>query len=404
MGIKIFMVSFIVTSIFLLFFYIPIRLTTPISNNRTYFNAIKSINNNNNNSRTYPVTFAYLISASKGDFVKLKRLMKVLYHPGNYYLIHMDYGAPQTEHKKVAEFVANEPVFGEVGNVWVVGKPNLVTYRGPTMLATTLHAIAMLLRICHWDWFINLSASDYPLVTQDDLIQAFTEVPRDINFVQHSSRLGWKFNKRGKPMIIDPGLYSLNKSEIWWVIKQRTLPTSFKLYTGSAWTILSRSFSEYCIMGWENLPRTLLLYYTNFVSSPEGYFQTVICNSHDYKNTTANHDLHYISWDNPPKQHPRSLGLRDYRKMVMSSRPFARKFKRNDAVLDKIDRELLKRHPGQFSFGGWCSSKSGGNHRTCSGLRSENYGVLNPGPGSRRVKSLITKLLSERFFHKQQCK
>ncbi|QHO46859.1 Beta-glucuronosyltransferase GlcAT14B [Arachis hypogaea] len=176
MGIKIFMVSFIVTSIFLIFFYIPIRLTTPISNSRNYFNAIKSINNNNNN-RTYPVTFAYLISASKGDFVKLKRLMKVLYHPGNYYLIHMDYGAPQIEHKKVAEFVANEPVFGEVGNVGLLGNP-----------------------IC---------ASDYPLVTQDDLIQAFSEVPRDINFVQHSSRLGWKFNKRGKPMIIDPGLYSL---------------------------------------------------------------------------------------------------------------------------------------------------------------------------------------------------
>jgi hypothetical protein len=33
-------------------------------------------------------------------------------------------------------------------------------------------------------------------------------------------------------MIIDPGLYSLNKSYIWWIIKQRNLPTSFKLYTG----------------------------------------------------------------------------------------------------------------------------------------------------------------------------
>ena len=39
-------------------------------------------------------------------------------------------------------------------------------------------------------------------------------------------------NKRAKPIMIDPGLYSLNKSEIWWVIKQRSLPTAFKLYTG----------------------------------------------------------------------------------------------------------------------------------------------------------------------------
>ena len=172
MGVKIFMVSFMVTSILFLFFYIPIRLTMPISSfrpARNYFNVIRASSNSNNNN-TYPVTFAYLISASRGDVVKLKRLLKVLYHPGNYYLIHMDYGAPQVEHRQVAEYVANDPVFGQVGNVWVVGKPNLVTYRGPTMLATTLHGMAMLLRICHWDWFINLSASDYPLVTQDGMV------------------------------------------------------------------------------------------------------------------------------------------------------------------------------------------------------------------------------------------
>lgn len=172
--------------------------------------------------------------------------------------------------------------------------------------------------------------------------------------------------------------------------------------SGSAWTILSRSFAEYSILGWENLPRTLLLYYTNFVSSPEGYFQTLICNSDDYRNTTANHDLHYITWDVPPKQHPRSLGLRDYHKMVLSSRPFARKFKKNDAVLDKIDRDLLKRRRGEFSYGGWCSN--GTNNRGCSDFRSEGFGVLNPGPGSRRLKNLLTKLLSDRFFRRQQCR
>ena len=61
-----------------------------------------------------------------------------------------------------------EPLFKEVGNVVVIGKANLVTYRGPTMIATTLHGAAILLKnFKDWDWFINLSASDYPLVTQD---------------------------------------------------------------------------------------------------------------------------------------------------------------------------------------------------------------------------------------------
>ncbi|KAL6138666.1 hypothetical protein ACLB2K_063945 [Fragaria x ananassa] len=384
MGIKVLVVSLMLTSILFSFLYlIPTRLTTTPTH--PIINLTKS-NMSITSTNPYPVTFSYLISASKGDSVKLKRMLYALYHPGNYYLIHMDYEATEAEHRDIAEFVGGNPVFGQVGNVWIVGKPNLVTYRGPTMLATTIHALALLLRTCsRWDWFINLN----------DLIHAFSDLPRDLNFIQHSSHLGWKLNKRGKPITIDPALYSLNKSELWWVIKQRTLPTAFKLYTGSAWTMLSRSFAEYCVVGWDNLPRTLLLYYTNFVSSPEGYFQTLICNSEDYKNTTINHDLHYISWDTPPKQHPRSLGLRDFRRMVQSNRPFARKFKENTP--------LLKRRRGQFAYGGWCSGKEK-TQSLCSGLQSENYGVLRPGPGSRRLKSLLTKLISARNHQKQQCR
>ncbi|XP_030516464.1 beta-glucuronosyltransferase GlcAT14A [Rhodamnia argentea] len=400
MRIKLFITCFMLASIAFSLLFIPTKLSIPI----TRFKPAIAFNLRKTNS-SYPVTFAYLISASQGDVPKLKRLLKALYHPGNYYLVHMESGAPASERQEVAKFVSRDPVFGVVGNVWVVGKPNLVTYRGPTMLGTTLHAMAMLLRTCRWDWFINLSASDYPLVTQDDLMQAFSEVPKDVNFIQHASRLGWKFNKRAKPIIIDPGLYSSNKSELWWVIKQRTLPTAFKLYTGSAWMVLSRSFSEYSIAGWENLPRTLLLYYANFVSSPEGYFQTLVCNSEDYKNTTANNDLHYITWDTPPKQHPRSLGLRDYRKMVLSNRPFARKFKQDDPVLSKIDRELLKKRRGEFAYGGWCSGTTNGGkpRRTCSNLQSMDYG-LRPGLGARRLKTLLSRVLSVRNFNKRQCK
>ncbi|KAF6134228.1 hypothetical protein GIB67_010027 [Kingdonia uniflora] len=397
MGVKKFMFSFMLAS---LLFSISIFLTKPIMFNLHYpINPVRLLEPDN----AYPVSFAYLISASKGDLEKLKRVLRALYHPGNYYLLHMEQGAPTSEHVGLAQHVLGDTVYGGVGNVWVVGNKNLVTYRGPTMLATTLHAMSMLLRICKWDWFINLSASDYPLVTQDDMIHAFSNLPKDLNFIQHSSHLGWKMNKRGKPIIMDPGLYSLNKSEIWWVMKQRSLPTSFKLFTGSAWTILSRSFAEYCIVGWDNLPRTLLLYYTNFASSPEGYFQTLICNSEDHKNTTVNHDLHYISWDTPPKQHPRTLGLKDYRRMIMSNSPFARKFKQDITVLDKIDRELLNRHDGQFTYGGWCS-ETGGMGSTCTDFKGEGRGVLKTGPGSRRLKSLLSKMLSVRNFKRRQCK
>ncbi|KAK1404583.1 beta-glucuronosyltransferase GlcAT14A [Heracleum sosnowskyi] len=394
-----YLISFFLTALTFSLFYVPTLLKT--FNNVTNLASPKSLVIP---EPSYPVRFAYLISASKGDVVKLRRTVLALYHPGNYYLIHLDNEASETEQSQIAEFVASYEVFRQMGNIWVVDKPNLVTYRGPTMLSATLHALSILLRRAdEWDWFINLSASDYPLVTQDDLIHAFSDLPRDLNFVQHSSNLGWKVNKRAKPIMIDPGLYSLNKSDILWANKQRTVPTAFKLYTGSAWTMLSRSFAEYCIMGWENLPRTLLLYYTNFVSSPEGYFQTVICNSEEYKNTTVNHDLHYIAWDNPPKQHPRLLGLRDYQKMILSHRPFARKFKQDHRVLDKIDRYLLNRQNGEFTYGGWCFKRENITEN-CSGLQAEKYGVLRPGTGARRLRSLLRKTLYIDDFEIRQCK
>lgn len=175
------------------------------------------------------------------------------------------------------------------------------------------------------------------------------------------------------------------------------------MIAGSAWTMLSRSFAEYTIMGYENLPRTLLLYYTNFVSSPEGYFQTVICNSREYKKTVVNHDLHHISWDNPPKQHPKSLGPRDYRRMVLSNRPFARKFKQNNRVLDRIDGEILGRQPGSFTYGGWCFKRENVSE-SCGDMVSENLGVLRPGQGAMRLTSLLGNLLSAENFSRRQCK
>lgn len=168
MAIKVFLISFIFTSTLLYLLYLPTQLSQPIRNfkpSKTFIGP--------KTSKPYPVTFAYLISASSRDIVKLKRLLMALYHPGNYYLLHLDAGADEYEHEEIARFVSSGPSFSQVGNVWIVGKPNLVTYRGPTMLATTLHAISMLLRTANWDWFINLSASDYPLVTQDGMVSGW---------------------------------------------------------------------------------------------------------------------------------------------------------------------------------------------------------------------------------------
>ncbi|MCE3217128.1 hypothetical protein HAX54_010506 [Datura stramonium] len=67
-------------------------------------------------------------------------------------------------------------------------------------------------------WFVNLSASDYPLITQDDLSHVLSSVSRDINFIDHTSDLGWKGGQRVKPIVVDPGLYptAARKTQIFY--------------------------------------------------------------------------------------------------------------------------------------------------------------------------------------------
>ena len=118
--------------------------------------------------KNQPPRFAYLISGTKGDSHRIMRVLQAVYHPRNQYVLHMDFEAPPKERLDLTMSVKSDPTFHEVENVRVLDKSNLVTYKGPTMIACTLQAISVLLReSTYWDWFINLSASDYPLMTQD---------------------------------------------------------------------------------------------------------------------------------------------------------------------------------------------------------------------------------------------
>ncbi|KNA10291.1 hypothetical protein SOVF_145650 [Spinacia oleracea] len=350
-----------------------------------------------------PPRFAYLVSGSAGDGNSLKRTLLALYHPHNQYIVHLDLESSPEERLELENFVKDHPIFKVFKNVRMITKANLITYRGPTMVANTLHAAAILLKEAgHWDWFINLSASDYPLVTQDDLLHTFSYLPRDLNFIDHTSNIGWKEFQRAKPIIIDPGFYQTKKADVFWVTQRRSVPSAFKLFTGSAWMALSRPFVDYCIWGWDNLPRTVLMYYANFISSPEGYFHTVVCNAQEFRNTTVNTDLHFISWDNPPKQHPHYLTTEDMSRMVQSNAPFARKFHREDPVLDKVDSELLSRGPGMIVPGGWCIGSGENGSDPC--LLAGNTTLLRPTSGAKRVETLISSLLSAENFRKNQCK
>lgn len=350
-----------------------------------------------------PPVLAYLISGTRGDGERMKRLLNAVYHPRNQYLLHLDRQAPDGERVKLALYAKSDRVFRVMDNVNVMGKADAVTYMGSTAIASTLHAAAILLRVgTNWDWLITLSALDYPLITQDDLLHVLSYLPRDFNFIDHTSDLGWKEYQRAKPIIIDPGLYLSTKSEIFYSSQRREMPDTYKVFTGSPWVVLSRSFMEYCVLGWDNLPRTVLMYFSNVVLSQEGYFHTVVCNAPEFKNTTVNSDLRYLVWDVPPKPEPHYLELSDFKAIAENGAAFARQFHQDDPVLDKIDRIFLKRRQGRLAPGGWCAEKFSKRKDPCS--QWGNINVLKPGPRAKLFEKLILNLIANETFRSNQCR
>ncbi|KAG5038024.1 hypothetical protein JHK86_018864 [Glycine max] len=287
----------------------------------------------------YPPAFAYFISGGNRDGDRIFRLLLAVYHPRNRYLLHLGLDARDEERQKLAAAAMSVPVIRAFGNVDVVGKAGYMTYLGSSNVAVTLRAASVMMKLdAGWNWFVTLSARDYPLVTQD----------------------------------------------------------------GSPWVILSRSFLEYCIFGWDNLPRTLLMYFTNVKLSQEGYFHSVICNAPEFKNTTVNGDLRYMIWDNPPKMEPLFLNVSVYDQMAESGAAFARQFEVGDQVLDMIDKKILKRGRNQAVPGGWCSGWRSWWVDPCSQW-GDDVNILKPGPQAKKLKESVSSLLDDWSSHTNQC-
>ncbi|XP_028126867.1 beta-glucuronosyltransferase GlcAT14A-like isoform X2 [Camellia sinensis] len=345
-----------------------------------------------------PPKIAYFISGTDNDGGRIFRLLKAIYHPRNHYLLHLDRRSSKDQRDELARMVASVPVFVDADNVNVIERANSVREEGPSSLALVLHGAAILLRSRRdWDWFVNLDASDYPLISQDDFLHVLSFAPRDFNFIEHTSNTSWKEYQRIMEVIVDPGLYLASKGRMFTGNKKRTLPNAYRFFTGSPHVILSRKLVEFAILGWDNLPRKLLLFFSNTKYSQRDYFQTLACNSKDFSKTVVNSNLRFTVYEDDPPD----LSVTDLEKMLSSGAAFAGNFRANNPVLDKIDSLVLHRTAGMILPGGWCLGGRGRGRDPCQ--LWGDMSILRPGPASKKFEKLLLSLMSNITFHSNQC-
>jgi hypothetical protein len=144
------------------------------------------------------------------------------------------------------------------------------------------------------------------------------------------------------------------------------------------------------------------MYFNNVIQPQEGYFQSVICNSLDFRNFTVNNDLRFMVRDDSGQTKPPFLSREHYGHMVDSGAPFARPFQENDPLLDQIDSSILKRWSHGPVPGAWCTGRKRWFSDPCSQWGDVN--IVRPGPQAVILHLYVNRTLEEAKSSSNSCR
>ncbi len=256
---------------------------------------------------------AYLILVHRYPH-QFKRLFRAIYHPANYYLVHVDRRSGvglQTEIQDFLSSFTNASLLKSQNTLW----------GGYSLVDAELRGIEELLKIgSEWEFFINLSGQDFPLKSQA-YIQGFL-----------SRNIGNDFIKVANQSKIRPE--TLSRIENYCIeFSNRMLRIPIKRpylrdttpYIGNQWMILSRKLCEFVCYSPEI--GKFKRFYRHTLIPDEGFFQTVIMNT-NYEGTIVNDDKRTIVWVpiGTIKLRPRDFTSKDAEFLLASQGLFARKF------------------------------------------------------------------------------
>ncbi|XP_062295183.1 xylosyltransferase 2 isoform X2 [Scomber scombrus] len=299
-----------------------------------------------------PVRVAFVLMVHGRAVRQLKRLMKAIYHRDHYYYIHVDKRSSYM-HREVLQIAQQYP------NIRATPWRMVTIWGGASLLKAYLRSMQDLLSMLDWKWdfFINLSATDFPTRTNDELV-AFLSQHRNKNFLKSHGRENARFIKK-------QGLDRLfHECDIhMWRLGERSIPEGLEVSGGSDWFALTRRFVEYVINSQDDLVSGLKQFYSYALLPAESFFHTVLGNSHmcdslvdnNLRVTNWNRKLgckcqykHIVDWCGCS---PNDFKPQDLIRIQQLTRPtfFARKFEStvNQEAIEILDTHLY----GQYAPG-----------------------------------------------------
>lgn len=308
-----------------------------------------------------PLSIAFFVQVSAASLDLLPRLLLVMWHPRNVYVIHFDAKIDQNHTQSFRQAVSAVPRFNNV--YFLPAEP--ITYKGVSMLLNTLAAIEFLLDVSHhWDYFINLSGSDYPLVNTGTIGHLLAQPHisgTNMSFIQVSTESKfWKSMKQSRFNYIyydtALGLRHVPTTQLLHTWQHHPLENSVgvQFVHSEAWIIAHRSLAHYAARS--SNARKLLLLLSMMQDPEEHFFAMLAWNNERFNTSLAHHAFRAVFWElngTMSGQHPYYVDEPDEKGKfafwdyyVSTSRCFFLRKVRNprSAILDRIDRMMSGTH------------------------------------------------------------
>nr|XP_006637236.1 PREDICTED: xylosyltransferase 1 [Lepisosteus oculatus] len=293
-----------------------------------------------------PVRIAFMLVVHGRASRQLQRLFRAIYHTDHFYYIHVDQRSNYL-YRQVVSLASQYP------NVRITPWRMSTIWGGASLLTMYLQSMKDLLAMSDWSWdfFINLSAADYPIRNNDQLV-AFLSKYRSMNFIKSHGRDNARFiRKQG----LDRLFFECDTH--MWRLGDRKIPEGISVDGGSDWFLLNRKFVEYVINSQDNLVTNMKRFYAYTLLPAESFFHTVLENSphcesmvdNNLRITNWNRKLgckcqykHIVDWCGCS---PNDFKPADFHRFQQTTRPtfFARKFEAsvNQEIVNQLDAYLF---------------------------------------------------------------
>ncbi|XP_030840763.1 xylosyltransferase 1 isoform X1 [Strongylocentrotus purpuratus] len=293
---------------------------------------------------------AYVLVVHGRALRQVRRLIRLLYHRDHFFYIHVDQRSDYL-HREISA------ISERFSNIRVTPWRYATIWGGASLLQVYLRAIDDLIQMkdVKWDFFINLSESDFPIKT-NELLVAFLTKNREFNFLKsHGRDDSSRFIKKQG---LDRLFYECDNH--MWRLGDRELPQGIHMDGGSDWITLNYEFAKYISEGDDSLLKGLKQFYKYTLLPAESFFHTVIQNSRMCDSLVDN-NLRVTNWKRKlgcqcQYKHivdwcgcsPNDFKPADFYK-IKTARPayFARKFEPviNQEVINQLETWLYGNYP-----------------------------------------------------------